>query len=135
MQPLDGADGSKTFAPDLESPPDARSWRRRAILVPQPGLSDFRLLQRQAHFHCMRLLDSTTPDYSAAVLDTGTVAALSCFSLSASRKASSSACPAFKRGSHPVSYWRARSASEMLLEPPVHSVTFCPVISMCTPPG
>jgi drug/metabolite transporter (DMT)-like permease len=46
------------------------------------------------------------------------------FSRSASRNASSSDCPALRRGSHPVSYWRDRSASEMRVTPPVHSVTF-----------
>jgi hypothetical protein len=51
------------------------------------------------------------------------------------KKANSSDCLAFSRGSQRVKYLSASPCSVMACAPPIHSVTFCPVISQWIPPG
>lgn len=54
---------------------------------------------------------------------------------SAMMNASSSDCDALSRGSQWMWYRELRSSKVTARDPPMHSVTFCPVISRCTPPG
>lgn len=50
-------------------------------------------------------------------------------------KASSKDWEAFSLGSQCVWYLELRSSNVTVRDPPMHSVTFWPVISRCTPPG
>jgi len=54
---------------------------------------------------------------------------------SAMMNAISSDCEALSLGSQWVWYRELRSSNVTVRDPPMHSVTFCPVISRCTPPG